>query len=81
MKLTRAAPCIAFLFSAVAPTLAAGPMTDKERMRAQAEHDCYDDVQKLCSDVTSDEEKVKTCMRAHHAQLSPQCSKAFGKGV
>ena len=56
-------------------------MTDKERMRAQAEHDCYDDVQKLCSDVTSDEEKVKACMRAHHAQLSPQCSKAFGKGT
>ncbi|MGI4765130.1 MAG: hypothetical protein ACRYGP_08720 [Janthinobacterium lividum] len=81
MKLTRAALCTVLLFSAVAPALAAGPMTDKEQKRAQAEHDCYDDAQKLCSDVTSDEEKVKTCMRAHHAQLSPQCAKAFGKGM
>ena len=81
MKLTRAALCTALLFSAVAPALAAGPMTDKEQKRAQAEHDCYDDVQRLCSDVTSDEEKVKTCMRAHHAQLSPLCAEAFGTGM
>ena len=81
MKLTRTALCTALLLSSLSSALAAGPMTDKERMRAQAEHDCYEDVQKLCSDVTSDEEKVKACMRVHHAQLSPQCSKAFGKGT
>ena len=49
-------------------------------MRAEAEHNCFDDVQKLCSDVTSDEEKVKSCMKAHHAQLSPKCAKAFDAG-
>jgi hypothetical protein len=80
MTLTRAALCTALLLSAVQPVFAAGPMTDQERMRAQAEHDCYDDVQKLCSDVTSDEEKVKSCMKAHHAQLSPKCAKAFDAG-
>lgn len=81
MKLTRAALCTAFLLSAMAPAFAAGPMTDKERMRAQAEHDCFDDVQKLCSDVTSDEEKVKACMKAHHSQLSPKCAKDFDAGM
>ena len=81
MTLTRAALCTAILLSAVVPAVAAGPMNEKERMRAQAEHDCFDDVQKLCSDVTSDEEKVKACMKAHHSQLSPQCAKAFGTGM
>ena len=71
----------ALLLSAAAPAFAAGPMTDKEKVRAQAEHDCYDDVQKLCSDVTSDEEKVKSCMKAHHAQLSPKCAKDFDAGM
>lgn len=82
MKLTQAALCAAMLLSASVPAFAAGPMTDRERMRAQAEHDCYADVQKLCSDVTDNEDKVKACMTTHHAQLSPKCAKAFdgGKG-
>ncbi len=71
--------CGLILISAV-PSLAAGPMNDKEQMRAEAEHNCYDDVQKLCSDVTSDEAKVKSCMKVHHAQLSPKCAKAFDAG-
>ena len=81
MKLTRAALFAALVLSAAAPAFAAGPMTDKEKMRAQAEHDCYDDVQKLCSDVTSDEEKVKSCMSAHHAQLNAKCAKDFDAGM
>ena len=81
MTLTRAAFCAALLLSAAAPALAATLPSDKEKLRAQAEHDCYDDVQKLCSDVTSDEEKVKACMTAHHAQLSPKCAKDFDSGM
>ena len=69
-----------FILTSVVPSLAAGPMNDKERMRAEAEHNCFDDVQKLCSDATSDEEKVKSCMKAHHAQLSLKCAKAFDAG-
>ena len=55
------------ILTGVVPSLAAGPMNDKEKMRAEAEYNCFDDVQKLCSDVTSDEEKVKSCMKAHPA--------------
>ncbi|RYB07098.1 hypothetical protein [Lichenibacterium ramalinae] len=80
MKLTKLAFCAAMVLTAAAPALAAGPMSDKERMRAQAEHDCYADVQKLCSDVTDNEDKVKACMKTHHAQLSPKCAKAFDAG-
>ncbi len=81
MRLNRAALCAALILSTAVPALAAGPMNDKERMRAQAEHDCYGDVQKLCSDVVSDEEKVKSCMTAHHAQLSPKCAADFDAGM
>ena len=81
MRSMQAAFCAAVLLATAAPALAAGPMTDKEKMRAQAEHDCYDDVQKLCSDVTDDEEKVKSCMKVHHAQLSPKCAKDFDAGM
>ena len=80
MKSIQAALCAAMLLSTAAPAFAAGPMSDRERMRAQAEHDCFDDVQKLCSDVTDDEDKVKACMKSHHGQLSPKCAKAFDAG-
>jgi hypothetical protein len=80
MTMTRAALCAALMMSAAAPAVAA-PMTPQEQVRAQAEHDCYDDVQKLCSDVTDDEGKVKSCMKAHHAQLSPACVKDFDAGM
>ena len=81
MTMTRAALCAALMLSAAAPAFAAGPMTPQEKVRAQAEHDCYDDVQKLCSDVTDDEEKVKACMKVHHSQLSPACAKDFDAGM
>lgn len=80
MSPIRTAVSAALLLVCAAPALAA-PMSDQARLRAQAEHDCYDDVQKLCSDVTSDEEKVKACMSAHRAQLSPKCAKAFSAGM
>lgn len=80
MTKTRAALCAALIMSVTVPAVAA-PMTPQEKVRAQAEHDCYDDVQKLCSDVTDDEEKVKACMKVHHAQLSPTCAKDFDAGM
>ena len=81
MKLTRAAFRVALHVATCAALSLPAPMSDKEKVRAQAEHDCYDDVQKLCSDVTSDEEKVKSCMKVHHAQLSPKCAKDFDAGM
>ena len=81
MRTLHVAAAAALLLAATGFAAAASLPSDKERMRAQAEHDCYDDVQKLCSEVTSDEEKVKSCMKAHHAQLSPKCAKDFDAGT
>ena len=66
--------------AAAAPTLAKAP-TDAERLRQEAEHLCYDDVQKLCGDSIPDEDKIKACMKSHHAQLSPACAKVYDQGV
>ena len=59
----------------------AKPMSDRERKRAQAEHACYGDVQKLCNEDIPDEKKIASCMRVHRAQLSAACRKAFDAGV
>ena len=56
-------------------------MSDKERMRAQAEHLCYNDVQTLCNADIPDETKIAACMKVHHAQLSPGCRKVFDSGM
>ena len=56
-------------------------MSDKERMRAQAEHLCYNDVQKLCNADIPDETKIAACMKVHRAQLSPGCRKVFDAGL
>ena len=56
-------------------------LSDKERARAQAEHLCYDDVQKLCNADIPNETKIAACMKVHHAQLSPGCRKVFDAGA
>lgn len=61
---------IAFLTAANALTL-----SDRDRLKKQAQRLCYDDVQKLCADAVPDEAKIQACMQAHVAQLSPACRK------
>ena len=56
-------------------------ISDKERTRQQAEHLCYDDVQKLCSADIPDETRITACMKVHRAQLSPGCRKVFDAGI
>ena len=56
-------------------------VNDKERARAQAEHLCYNDVQKLCNADIPDEAKITGCMKVHHAELSPGCRKVFDTGL
>ena len=63
------------------PALAAKVPTDAERLRQQAEHVCYGDVQKLCNDSIPDEDKIKACMQVHHAELSPACAKIYDQGL
>ena len=63
------------------PALAAKLPSDKEKLRQQAEHLCYDDVQKLCNDAIPDEDKIKACMKTHHTQLSAPCAKVYDQGI
>ena len=50
-------------------------------MRQQAEHLCYNDVQKLCNAEIPDEARIEACMGVHRAQLSPGCRKVFDAGI
>ncbi len=70
----------ALVMAAAGPAFAA-KMSDAELLRQQAEHLCYDDVQRLCNDSIPDEDKITACMKANHAQLSPACAKVFDKGI
>ncbi len=73
---------VGLLLTLAATDLAsAKQMSDKERMRAQAEHLCYGDVQKLCNADIPDETKIAACMSVHRAQLSPGCRKVFDSGM
>lgn len=66
---------------ATADAASAKIMSEREHKRAQAEHLCYDDVQKLCNADIPDEKKIASCMKVHRAQLSAGCRKAFDTGV
>ena len=61
--------------------LAAKLPSDAEKLRQQAEHLCYNDVQKLCGDAIPDEDKIKACMETHHGQLSAPCAKVYDQGI
>lgn len=78
---TQASIAAVVLAALCGPALAAKLPSDTARLRQQAEHDCYGDVQKLCNDSIPDEDKIKACMKAHHTQLSPACAKAYDAGI
>ena len=79
--IARTLVAVGVLLYAALPAAAAKAPSDAELMRQQAEHLCYDDVQKLCNDSIPDEDKIKACMKVHHAQLSPGCAKVFDQGI
>ncbi len=56
-------------------------ISDAERLRQQAEHLCYDDVQKLCAADIPDETKITACMKVRRAELSPACRQVFDRGI
>ena len=66
---------------ATAHAASARMMSDKERVRQQAEHLCYNDVQTLCNAEIPDEDKIAACMKVHRAQLSAPCRKVFDAGM
>ena len=81
MSFSRIAVCAALLIASSTPLMAAKPLSDRERLREEAEHVCYGDAQALCADAIPDEGKVEACMNAKRAQLSPACSKVFDEGT
>ena len=58
------------------PTAASAEITT-DTVRQKAEQACYDDVNRLCADAIPDEDRIKACMKVHHAQLSPKCRAIF----
>lgn len=72
---------VACSMALVTGTAWASKPNDAERMRQQAEHLCYDDVQRLCNDAIPDEDKIKACMETNHARLNPPCAKVFDQGL
>jgi len=81
MSIIRSAACAAMVLTIATPLTAATLPTEKEKLRAEAEHVCYDDAQKLCPDAVPDEAKVTVCMKAKKANLSPACRKVFDRGM
>ena len=64
----------------IAPALAR-KISDEDRLRQQAEHLRYDDVQKLCAAAIPDETRITGCMKLKRADLSPDCRKVFDRGI
>ena len=55
--------------------------SERDRLRAEAEHACYTDATTLCPDAIPDEAKVTACMTMKRAQLSPACGKVYDRGI
>ena len=79
--LSRTVLCAAMVLTMATPLLAAKAMSDKERLRQEAEHLCYNDATTLCQDAVPDEDKIRACMTAKRSQLSPECGKVFDRGL
>ena len=55
---------------------AAGAQTKPQEAKMVA-HSCGGDVDRLCAGVPPGEGRIKACMKAHVAQLSPGCFDAI----
>ena len=80
MSLKRITLSAAVVLLVATPTLAK-MRSEKDRLRAEAEHACYNDATRLCPDAIPDEAKVTACMTIKRAQLSPACGKVFDRGI
>jgi len=61
--------------------MASKVLTEKEKLRTEAEHVCYDDVQKVCPDAVPAEAKVTACTKTKKVYLSPACRMVFDRGM
>ena len=77
----RLSVCLLGIALVVACSGPASARSKAPTLREEAEHICYNDVTTLCNDVVPDEDKIRVCMAAKRAQLSPGCRKVFDQGV
>ena len=56
-------------------------LRDKYHVTAEERAACSQDAVRLCSSAYPDEDALIVCMKASHAQLSPQCQTAFDTGL
>ena len=80
MILNRTTLSVAVLLLLATPSLSK-IRSEKDRLRAEAEHACYTDAKTLCPDAIPDEAKVTACMTVKRSQLSPACGKVFDRGI
>ena len=73
--------CTTMMMLTSTPLWAAKALSDREMLRQQAEHVCYNDATTLCGDAVPDEDKIAACMKVKRAQLSPECGKVFDRGI
>ena len=70
-RLSFAALAVAAFFAAAVPAQAQGTEEQQEA--------CTPDAVKLCQNTIPDIPKTEACMKAHYAQLSPRCQRAFNE--
>ena len=80
MLMSRTLLCGALLL-AMGSAGEARQMKEADRIRAEAEHLCFDDVQKLCGAFIPDEAPITACMTQRRDQLSAPCRKVFDDGT
>ncbi len=72
---------LGFAMVAAGSGLASARSLKGPTLREQAEQVCYNDVTTLCNDAVPDEDRIRACMAAKRAQLSPGCRKVFEQGL
>lgn len=80
MKIKRAAALAVALFSLTASAVSARDLSQRDYSNDEQTL-CQPDVFRLCNDAVPDEDRIIPCMRAHRAQLSPECRKVFDVGI
>ena len=62
-------------------TAFAATVTMTPEFRARAQEVCSGDVMQFCPENMMDEQATAACMKARHAELSPDCRAIVEKGV
>ncbi len=72
---------VLFTTLTISPTAFAATVTMTPEFRARAQEVCSGDVMQFCPENMMDEQATAACMKARHAELSPDCRAIVEKGV